>query len=197
MIEADTTHQYFPIFLASFQADNKNIAQIFIDLSCNKPPRGVKIDEEKVWSTLKDKSFNYIYTNDDAETIYTILKPHLQKIKNVDIIKPSVYNIKSEQYQQWKGIRTKSDKEQMLITYVRDNMYLHKLSLTTSKKLMVQLKLYIMEFHIITTNEIIVVNGFITSIKGVIFSEGTYHINRNITLAKKKESTNFLYNKTK
>jgi hypothetical protein len=197
----------YPIFLACRDCTTDIFwRKVFENLSYGESPRGIYFKDNNLYSVTKKKEFNYTFTGKEASVIY----------QDIYSLLGGLYGLKSkgdlsrkreifEEFQKanstkrsedlWGKIKRKTLKDNLIQDYVIDCKKLYNLSDSESKKLHFYISVGCV-FKLFSGNDIILKEGYITSIDGVFLSEGTVTIKRRFeepVIKKEPGKTIYLY----
>lgn len=174
----------YPIFYeCSKQFKDEFWIKLFDDLSRGKCPKGVMIYNGVLSSTYKRNGFSYSFAditdpNKIVEEIPELLKKSVCIYSNKDIInKESDLTDANNEYMtvknedNWKKIKVKKMKENLITNYCLEMKQKHKLSFNHAKNLYTTIKdsLYLYKTH--KSDSIIMKNGKIDYIEDIIYNE--------------------------
>lgn len=159
---------------------------IFTNLSCGIPPHGVYIHKDFLVCNYKDKAFSYKLIAKSAEElfidIHKLFKHKLQMFSRDDILQKQdeIDGLnKKIVYNNWSDIKRKNIKDTLVENFVLDKKNKYFLTSKHTRDLLNIINIGLI-FKYITYKDIIMVEGKITEIACIEFTEGAFKLARNI-----------------
>ena len=153
--------------------------KLFDDLSRGKCPKGLVIYNGILSSSYKRINLNYNFINLTPEQIIKelpdILKNNAYIYSNTDILKNKEIKFAKIEYSSlkncndWKKIKNKKMKENLITNYCLFLKKYHKLSITQTKSVYITIRDAIFYYKTHKSNDIIMKDGIISSIKDIEF----------------------------
>ena len=159
---------------------------VFHDLECDKPPRGVKINETEIYSLIKGKEFSISFDDPDLASqikeIFSRLFGYHSPEERKTILDSDVHR---QKIVKWKDTgNKKSVKDFLILDFVSRKGTEHGLSLTTKQELLFTISSALV-FKTISPDDFTIVNGKIENIDDLVISNGSYKLMRSIPPTKK------------
>ena len=151
---------------------------LFEDLAYGKSPYGTYIFKDTICCTNKNVNFYYkIDPKKDPQIIYEELIEQFNKNLNIYSFeelkeRKQVYDSTISNRDEWKTIRKKNVKDQIIEEFVIDNMKTYELCLPESKKLL-SIIILAFQFKFLSNKDIEYSDKKIVSIDGISFDTNT------------------------
>lgn len=181
---AHTSELLYPCFIECCKyTDDIYWKFIFEDLAYGKTPYGVYFSKDFLCCNFKNKEFTYkVETKKSAkllyEEIYNVLHNKFGLLSKQDqIMQKKMFENTQEELQNrnhdWKSIKKKSIKQNLIEKYAIDMKKKHKLSNKKMKRLFSLIVLGLI-FKTITIDQIVYKNGSIHKIIGISYKNGDF-----------------------
>ena len=179
----------YPIFLECLKFINDSFWEnIFEDLAYGKTPYGTYINKDFLCCNYKDKEFSYKIEKKDPETLYNDIYSLLGKKLGILSIRDktnrqidfqNIENELKECRKNWSNIRKKNIKDLLIERYVLNMKNEHSLSYKQAQTLLSTIFIGLV-FKVISVKDIKYIDGSITEIEGITFSNKEFKFEKNI-----------------
>lgn len=176
----------YPIFVKCCEYASNNFWKvIFEELSQNKLPKGVYIQNRTMKSNRKGQEFTYKIPTSNPEQIYNDISSLFKNILNIrsnneKITKHLQLQEKcSNLYDEWSNIKKKSIKDFLIQNYVIDMKKKYNLTNTQATKLNANIYTGLL-YKLYENEDFNYIKGKIISIKGIEFNDNKIIINKNL-----------------